>query len=333
MTWNQLAQTVLDLDTNDVSAETFAAAGRTVLDWFGCTLAPYRTQAGNLSTPVRPAQTGALLRLLAAANCGPYDALGRNDLAVGRTVVPAALIAATDKGASGAALLAAIIAGYEVAARLDAAEEVATCASHDWNARAESCAAAGTAARIMGLNHAATAKVLARAWAEPTPRPILRDVLEAWEADADTAESAVFYGGPAVESCAGDAAGAALTRRRLRLHAAAPEIHVILDAALAIKEAHRLHPEDLEAIVIGVPQKVAESHCGDFESRPLPANIPFCLAVAFLTGRVAGSDLKPQNLLKAPIGWVMSNVSVRDGSAAGRRSSARCRPHPLWRRP
>jgi 2-methylcitrate dehydratase PrpD len=157
------------------------AATRALLDWFGCA-------AAGATHPAATAVAAGLDGLLGtSAACtvvaadrrsSPYGAalvngtashvLDFDDVNVamighpGVVVVPAALALAEAAGADGPTLLAGIVAGYEVAARLGAAVNPGHYEA-GWHATATvGCAAAAAAvARVLGLDEPATGRALA----------------------------------------------------------------------------------------------------------------------------------------------------------------------------
>src|SRR5215469_5224907 len=142
----QLAGWTLGLEPGDVPAAVRAAAGRHVLDALGCALGARRS--GEAEPALRVAErlagppeatiiggprTGAAAAAL--ANGALVHALDFDDTHAGSlvhataAVLPAALAAAEEAGASGADLLLAVVAGIEVVTRLGAA------APHAFHAR------------------------------------------------------------------------------------------------------------------------------------------------------------------------------------------------------
>lgn len=334
MMWDDLARDVLAVDADALSAGADEAAAYAVLDWLGCALAgARRLEDGSTSPPpsvpalltVSPGGNGcensvlcALIDdALAGLACDLDDMIGAAGSAIGSAVVPAALAAAQMASVSGREFLTAVSVGYEVASRLGNGHAV------DKTGATEAAAAAAASARLLGLNQAATARALEMAASQPVAPPALSGLLAARRVTEGRAGRANWErsrrSGVITSALVGDAAnGVALARRRVRIHAATPGLHAILDAALALKAAHRLHPEDIEAIEVHSPDPTLKGAVGEPDAAALERSLPFCLAMLFTAGRLGPGEMKPQYLLKAPVGWLMRGFSLVTAAGAER---------------
>ena len=163
-----------------LAPEVEAAARRVLIDWFGAALAGSvvapatmlrRALASELPGPARLLPDGAPAppRLAALKNGTAAHAVEVDDIYSpglfhpGAPIIPAALAAAEAEGASGARLLAGIVAGYEVGNRIARAINPAHYRFWHTTGTVGTFAAAAAAARVLGLDAAATAHALATA--------------------------------------------------------------------------------------------------------------------------------------------------------------------------
>lgn len=173
MTTRALAEFVADVRPDELPPEVTAQAARVVLDAIGCavaawtedaekariardiaTLYPASPGAGVIGAPglaVQPAFAALANGILVNA-ADNDDTHKRALLHVGSVVVPAALALAQAGGLSGRAMLAALVAGYEVAVRVGMA--VMPTHYRFWHSTATNgtFGGAATAAHAMGLD-------------------------------------------------------------------------------------------------------------------------------------------------------------------------------------
>jgi 2-methylcitrate dehydratase PrpD len=173
MTTRALAEFVADVRPDALPPEVTAQAARVVLDAIGCavaawtedaekariardiaTLYPASPGAGVIGAPglaVQPAFAALANGILVNA-ADNDDTHKRALLHVGSVVVPAALALAQARGLSGRAMLAALVAGYEVAVRVGMA--VMPTHYRFWHSTATNgtFGGAATAAHAMGLD-------------------------------------------------------------------------------------------------------------------------------------------------------------------------------------
>lgn len=339
MIWRELAKEVVGLDSAMITKEAVNEAKYVFLDWLGCAIAGTqdtvslrralnrvewaggRPEATLIGFDRRTSLYSAVLANgIVGRTLGLFEAIGPSGLLVCSSVVPASLSLTEKHGRAGHDFLAAIVVGYEVAAYLGRIQSSLARAIGS-NGQIESCAAAAAAAWILGLNIDAAASALAMAWSQPVAPPALNGVLAACAAEerAIYPPAAWFGSDAACESISEAPAGGslhwdALRYRHVRLHAVDRNVHAAVDAALELKMAYRLHPEDIEAIEVHLSsQSIAGNPSGDPDTvQGLQRSIPYCLALAFLRGRVGPGEFSLQNLLKAPVGWLMANTAVQE---------------------
>ncbi len=173
MTTRALAQFVAALRPEDLPGEVAAQATRVVLDALGCAVAAWTEDAQKARiahdiAAMYPASPGAGVigargiaaqpAFAALANGILINAADNDDthkralLHVGSVVVPAALALAQTRGLTGARMLAAVVAGYEVAVRVGMA--VMPTHYRFWHSTATNgtFGAAASAAHAMGLD-------------------------------------------------------------------------------------------------------------------------------------------------------------------------------------
>jgi 2-methylcitrate dehydratase PrpD len=181
MTTRALAEFVATLRPADLPPEVMTQASRVLLDAIGCAVAawsedPDKARIAREMAALYPAQPGA--RVIGAAGIAAQPAFAAlangilinaadNDdthkralLHVGSVVVPTALALAETRGLTGRAMLAALVAGYEVAVRVGMA--VMPTHYRFWHSTATNgtFGAAASAAHAMGLDADGTLRAL-----------------------------------------------------------------------------------------------------------------------------------------------------------------------------
>lgn len=175
----RLAAFVADLRYENLPAEVVARAKSAVLDTLGAALGGIGTAEGDRvlaalrlcapgdlctvwGTRVRSTVPGAALANGSYAHARELDDYGGCGHS-GAVVVPAAIAAGEHRRISGRALLAAVVAGYDVAARvMDAAGTYKRHNARGWHSTGTvgSFGAAAAAAKALGLDAAATAHAI-----------------------------------------------------------------------------------------------------------------------------------------------------------------------------
>jgi 2-methylcitrate dehydratase PrpD len=250
------------------------------------------------------------------------DTHAAGSLHPGAPVIPAALAAGEMTGASGADVLAAIIAGYEVTCRIALALPAGAHYRRGFHPTATCGAfgAAAAAARVFGLDADGVANALGTALSQSAGS--LQFLANgAWTKRFQVGWAAMA--GLAAASLAREgfkSAAAPIEGRHGFLHAYAPDPqparviedlgevfelmatavkpypscrygHAGIDAALAFRAELGVRPEAIEAVVLGLPHSGMILIGDDIERRRNPRNIvdgqfsgPFVIACALVTG-------------------------------------------------
>lgn len=331
--WHTLASRSLALDPQDIAATVLEDAALAVLDWLACAIAGIQCLPDLVQFPDdhKPAAAASEATLLGRSGRVPLleavrinvvlgsaehlcDFLEPGGVRVGAAVIPVALALAEKLSLSGPELLAAVAVGYDVAAHLsstltmpigsmDAAEQITV------------CAAVATVAKLMKLDSCVMARALDNVCSSQEVRPASSVALSACIAAQSESRYETTEHSPLL-SCV-DGTGCwhenAVSSRQVRLHASASHTWSAIDALLALKSAYRLHPEDVAAIEVHTFARAAVegANTSPNTDAELRQSIPYCLAMVLLRGQVLPNDLSARFLLKAPVGWVMTNTTVR----------------------
>ena len=332
-------------------------AKRTLIDWFaallpGSCLPPATllvaaladelghggatVYAGGASAPLR---TAALINATAAHTI-EFDDIFRDAIYhPGCPVIGAALAAAQARGADGAALIKAIVVGYEVSTRIGvavqpshyrywhttgtigtfgAAAAVASLCGADASGVAHALASAATMAaalqqafrsdamsKPLHAGHAAEAGALAGMAAARGVTGAL-DVLEG-EAGFGAAMSAGADWRAATE---GLGTRYNITAMTFKNHGCCGHAFAAIDAALALRP--HLNPDDIERVRVGTYRtalSVTERHAvaTPFEGR---FSTPFTVATALVHGRVRLDAFEPQGLGDERVQALMRRVAM-----------------------
>ncbi len=316
-------------------AEALHHARRCVLDWFAAAIlggteppATLLTQAfaeelGHGGATLVPSGRRATARAAALINGAAshtieFDDIFRDAIYHPSVVtVPAALALAQSRGASGMALLRAVIAGYEVGTRIGAAVVPAHYEFWHTTGTVGCFGAAVAACSILGLDAARTAHALANAGtlaaglqqafrADCMSKPMHAGhaaevgVTAALAAERgltgalDLLEGERGFGAAMSRDVDWEAALATLGRRfnivsmTQKNHAACGHAHAAIDAVLALKEKHGLAPERVHRITARTYRAALEV-AGNrdphtvFEAK---FSLPYCLAAALVVGSV-----------------------------------------------
>jgi 2-methylcitrate dehydratase PrpD len=358
---NRVAEFVAEARLADFSAEAVSRARLCVLDTIGVAVAGARTRAARaahrfagrvfatgpaalLGSAERYCAEGAGLANGVAASALDLDDGHRTPVATGdpdvvgycaghpgAVVVPAALAAAEETGASGEAFLAAVLVGYEVGIRAAAARRPATVlenATGNWGGYA----AAAAVARIRPLSPAAVVEAFGLAASfQPNPQaratfrtmPMVKESI-GWAVVSGQAAAAMAADGfTGLEDVFDDARafGPAvfedLGRRDLILggyfkpHAACRNVHSAIDATLSLVRAHAVRPDEVTGITVRTSRKATMMY------NPAPTSlesaqysVPFCVALALHAGAVAPDVLDERALTDPAVLATASRVRV-----------------------
>lgn len=348
--WLRLAKEADELRSFPLDEKTIQSAKIAFLDWLGCVIAGSRhltplayalhgtAAAGD---PAEATLIGSGRKTLAShaviANgtggrlLDVCDTIGPCGILASPAIMPAALSLSEKHSKSGRQLFEAIIVGYEVAANMDRLRPDGadmTCV----NRRIEAVAAAAASARILGLDTHAMAGAMQTAWLQGLSPPALSGMLSAYAAQAGVESSATERSDAGVMPRSEAAvlsgisfAGDSLAHRHVRLHAGAHGFQAAVDAIIELRSEYRLHPEDVAGIEAYVPAKALAEDAGmnPGSMQALQKSIPYCLALAVIKGHLGPDEFFLQNLLKAPVGWLMSNTETRVNEVRSDGSSSR----------
>ena len=335
----QLATFTELLDAKALPEDVRRMARWCVLDWFGSALAGAKAKptailldvarelGGRPEATLLPDGSKTSAPLAALVNAGASHVVEMDDVhrqAVfhpGATVIPAALAVAEREGASGADLLGAIVAGYEVGIRLG---EAAGQRHYDYWHTTGTCgtfAAAAAAGKLLGLDSGRLAAALGSAGTAAAglweflvdgamskqlhPAKAAHDgILSALLAERGfTAATrilegekgflrAMAQGGDPARLTEGLGGGTfRILGTAFKASAACYHIHSSIDAALLLREKHRPDPKSIRSVTVrlyGAAHRLLEPV---EPTTPYAAkfSVPYCVATALLHGG-AGPD-------------------------------------------
>jgi len=308
-----------------------------------------------LGTTLHASPGNAALANGTAAHALDYDDMCFVSLAhPSAPLVSAALAAAETAGASGAALLDAYVAGFELEGRLGRAMNPRHY-QRGWHCTSTlgTIGAAAAAARLLGLDAEAAGHALAIAASEASGlkenfgtmvKPLhaglaaRNGVLAAQLAKAGLTASAAAIDGPQGFLAAMDSEHAALdgvvgdlgtrweildTGITVKLYPSCAGTHPALDALLDLKRREGFSGDDVEAVEIGVDPIVPTILIYDRPSSGLEAkfSMPFCAAAAIVRGRVGLETFHASEITDPAIVAMQARVMMRidpalDASAA-----------------
>jgi 2-methylcitrate dehydratase PrpD len=321
---------VADLDWGALPDHVRERALLMLTDFIGVTVAGARTPELRALLAVWQPTAGAAAVLGAHRRCGPDDAAWLNGTAAcaleldegnkhaqghpAAHVVPAALAAvpAGRERVSGAELLAAVVAGYEVAARFGrATRRRPDLHTHGhWGA----VGAGAAAARLIGLPperiaaavDAATGLVHVTPWSVVLAGSFVRNL---WAAGANVAGligarlaaagladpdgtagrilGEVVGGLDVPELTAGLGQRWDITGGYFKRHASCSYTHPAADAVLDLRARHAFHPADVERIVVDTHRLAAPLAVTNVHTRVAAMfSLPYVVAVALVDNRV-----------------------------------------------
>ncbi len=361
MSTEALAKFVAGLRYADLPEATRAHARQFCLDWLACCIRGSGEPAARIVRQVqaaeRPAARAATVlcaqpyrtsaAAAALANGAASHALDMDDLHnasilhLGTVVMPAALAVAERIGASGEALIAAIVAGCEAAARVGEAVNPESYFFWHTTGTAGTFGAAAAAASLLGLDAERTVACFGSAGTQAAGL---------WEFLTDGAMSKTLHAGKAAQNgiLAADLAAAGFTAARrilegekgfCRAMSAAPHFeklseglgagyridtngykaytccrhcHPAIEAAIRLRDAHRLAPEAIRAVTVRTYRAAR-----DLVDNPAPAtpyghkfSLQYCVAHALREGRVGLEAFTAEATADAATRRLMGRVSV-----------------------
>ena len=359
MIQDRLASFVAGLRDADLPPEVVTAVRQCVVDWFAAALpggaeAPATLLIGALADELgrgramlfpsglrAPLRTAALING-AASHTTEFDDIYRNAIYhPGTVVIPPALAAAQTLGASGAAFVRAVVAGYEVSNRIGAAVNPAHYAYWHTTGTVGHFGAAAADASLLGLDaeqtaHAlATAATMAAGLQQAFRADAMSKPMHAGQAAANGALAAISAGAGvtgAAEMLEGrrgfgaamsddpDWSGAVADLGRVftivdtthKAYASCGHGHAAIDAMLYLREHHGLGAGDVKRITVGTYGAALEV-TGSMDPRSVfecKFSTPYCVSVALLTGRVRGEAFSARWLGDSGLRDVMSRIEM-----------------------
>ena len=320
------------------------------------TLTPGLKTRGSMvsiwGTDLRAAASDAALANGTAAHALDYDDMCFVSLAhPSAPLVPAIIATAELAGASGRAALDAYVAGFEIQARLGRLMNPRHY-QRGWHCTSTlgAISAAAGAARVLGLDSAATAHALAIAASSASGlkenfgtmvKPLhaglaARDgVMAAWLARGGLTGSAKALDGPQGFLHAFDSERDDLTRETsdlgerweildsgitVKLYPSCAGTHPTLDAILDLRAQEGFTAEDVERIDIDVDPIVPTILIYDRPASGLEAkfSMPFCAAAAVLFGRVGIDTFDDESIRDPRLATLMPRVTMRIDEEIGR---------------
>lgn len=357
----RLASFVTELTLDKLPADVIELAKLCVLDWLGSAIAGGTTRpiqmfvrvaqgfGGKPQATLIPDGSKTSCHLAAMVNAASSHVVEMDDLHKpsvlhpAAPVIPAAMAVAERDGISGAELLPAIVAGYEVAIR--AGEALGPSHYRFWHTTA-TCGVFGAAAAVgkvlcltpeqivWALGSAGTQS--AGLWEFLTEGAMSKQLHPA-KATADgllaaflaqqgfTGASQIFEGekglsrvtsaAPDLERLTEGLADSPLRilENSFKAHAACYHIHSTIDAALTLKARFNLKPAEMRKINVRL-----YSAALDLLEKVEPINpyaakfsIPYCVATALLQGRVGLDDFTHEGIRDQTINRLMSTVVLQ----------------------
>ncbi|MFQ5802901.1 MAG: MmgE/PrpD family protein [Candidatus Methylomirabilales bacterium] len=357
----RLARFIADLTVEKLPADAVTVAKRSFLDWLGSAIAGGTTRSTRMVVQVAkglggkpqatliPDGSKTSCHLAALVNAASSHVVEMDDLHKpsvlhpAAPVIPAALAVAERDGISGAELLAAVVAGYEVAIR--AGEALGPSHYHVWHTTGTcgvfgAAAAAGKLLRltpeqlVWALGSAGTQS--AGLW-EFLVEGAMSKQLHPAKAAADgllaallaqqglTGALRIFEG----EKGLGRATSAAPDLARLteglgdyplrivensfKTHAACYHIHSTIDAAMDLKARFNLEPAEIRKVTVRLYSAGLDllGKVEPMSSYAAKFSIPYCIATALVKGRVALDDFTEEGIRDRTIRQLMSHVVLQ----------------------
>jgi 2-methylcitrate dehydratase PrpD len=277
-----------------------------------------------------------------AAHTVEFDDIYRDALYhPGAPVIAAALAASQARHTSGDTLLRGVIAGYEISNRIGVAINPAHYEYWHTTGTVGTFGATAAAAVILGLDEEQIAHALANAGtfaaglqqafrSDAMSKPLhagraaetgvlvalaaeqgvtgAKDILEGPRGfGAAMSEDADWYG-----AFAGLRERFTITRTTQKNHGACGHTFAAVDAVIALRQEHDLSATNVKSIEVGTYAKALEI-TGNTKPRTAfeaKFSLPYCAAVALLTGQVRLNAFAPERLNDPQVREIMSRVSL-----------------------
>jgi 2-methylcitrate dehydratase PrpD len=356
----QLAAFTESLDGKGLPDDVRRMARWCLLDWFGSALAGAtakptaillgvaRELGGRPEATLLPDGSKTSAPLAAMVNAGASHVVEMDDVHrqgvfhPGATVIPAALAVAEREGASGAELLTAIVAGYEVGIRLG---EAAGQRHYDYWHTTGTCgtfAAAAAAGKLLGLDRGRLAAAFGSAGTQAAglweflvdgamskqlhPAMAAHDgILSALLAERGFTGAArilegekgflraMAQGGDPSRLTEGLGGGTfRILETAFKAHAACYHIHSSIDAALLLREKHRPDPKSIRSVTVRLygaayrllqPVQPTSPYAAKF-------SVPYCVATAMLHGGVGPDAFTETRLADETIQALLGKIRL-----------------------
>jgi len=372
---SRLAEFASDLTYGTLPDAVRHAAKRCLLDWLGAAICGspvppatlmMRALADELghdrarlvpSGKTAPLRTAALINGTAAHAMEVDDIFREGVYHPGPPVIAAALAAAQHAGASGAELLAAIVAGYEVSNPVAAAMQPAHYDFWHTTGTVGAIGASAGTARALGLDAERTGHAIANAvtMAAALQQAFLADAMakplhagHAAEAGATAAliasegvtgapnmlEGERGFGAAMSKDVDWETAVAKLgedfttTRMTQKNHTCCGHSFAGIDAVLYLRQHEGLNAEDVKSITVASYAKAVEL-CGNRDPKTVyeaKFSLPYSVAVALVTGAARFDAFTDERLADPVIRALMAKVTVvldekAEAAFPGRRSA------------
>jgi 2-methylcitrate dehydratase PrpD len=301
-----------------------------------------------------PAPEAALANGAAAHALEMDDTHQGGSIHLGATVFPAALAAAELAGAGGERVLRAAAGGYEVGGRLARALDPAAHYDRGFHPTGTcgTFAAAAAAGLVLGLDAAGIARALGIAGSQAAGLlEFLADgtwtkrLHPGWAASAGLHAAALAGAGflapasvlegrfgflgaysdrarPELVTARADPTAYEVCRTSVKPHACCRYMQGPIDAALALRAAHRIDPTRVERVDVGMLAAGFPIVCEPAEAKRRPRavvdmqfSLPFGVAVALVRGAASPEEFTPAALEDAALRRLLDRVTgVRDPS-------------------
>ena len=361
------------LEPGAIPAEVRARARLCLLDFAGVTLAGAREPAmrpladlvlgnggaGEATAWGFGARAPAAMAALANGSVGHHLELDDGHILghvhPGATVIPAAFALAEARRASGAALLAAIVAGYEVLVRVG--RGIATSAMYDRGYHGPGLfgafGAAAAAASILRLDAARAGDALGNCCLAPAATfqafkegAGIKDLYCGWPAMTGVlagqfAQAGIRGPRELLEGRLGFARAVAdrhdlpgivadlgtawlLPTAYVKRHSACSFAHTMIDALLGLAEAGPFRPEQVARIEVSTHRFAAElDEAAPATVTAAKSSLPFCAALAVTRGHALLSDFTPEALADPALRALSARVAMIADPAMDERHAAR----------
>ena len=303
-------------------------------------------EATVIAAGSRSASLWAALANGAASHVVEMDDLHRESiLHPAAAVIPAVLAAAERQRSSGAELIAAIAAGYEIGIRVALAAGPAHYRRWHTTATCGTFGAAAGAAKILNLPRAKICDALGSAgtqasglWESLTENAMSKQLHTAkaafngllaalLAADGFTGARRILEGEKGFLKATADGADPErclhelgrtyhFERNSLKQHASCGHTHSAVDAVLAATRAQRMRPKEIRSVRVRVYRAALDLLGEVAPDSPYLAkfSLPFCIATAIRYGQAGLADFTPERLEDRDLAGLMERIEITGDS-------------------